>query len=338
MPSVSEPMKELSAAARLARDGIGVVMIAGPTAVGKTAVAVEVCRCFGGEVVSVDSMQVYRGMDIGTAKPSPEELRLAPHHLIDIADPDEDYNLARFIKDAERACRDIAARGMLPVLAGGTGLYMRGFTEGIFEMDPSLAPAVLESRRRLKAELAEKGAEFLYRRLREKDPQSAARLHPNDSVRVIRALEILEAAGITWSEMIADSRGRAGDNPGNVLKVGLACDRERLYQRIDSRTRQMIAQGFREEVKRLLAAGYSRELKSMQSIGYRHMTAHILDGVGIEEAAGLMARDTRRYAKRQLTWFGREKGLIWRDRGDMDGICRLVEDFLENYRSGTGRG
>ena len=318
-----------SPAARLGREGIKTVIVAGPTAVGKTALAIGLCRRFGAEVVSVDSMQVYRGMDIGTAKPSAAERAAAPHHLIDIADPDEDYNLARFLKDAEQACREIAARGRLPLLAGGTGLYIRGFCEGIFSIDPEHGPAVLEARARLKQELRARGPLHLYRRLEQADPASAARLHPNDSVRVIRALEILEATGVRWSEMLSQWQGRRGEGRGNVLKVGLACDRERLYARIEARTREMLARGLKEEVEGLLAAGYPRELKSMQAIGYRQMCAHILDGVSLAETGALIVRDTRRYAKRQLTWFRREPGLVWHEVFDPDGISRLIEDFLQ---------
>jgi len=322
-----------SAAARLSEKKIPIIFLAGPTAVGKTALAIEIARRFDGEIISVDSMQVYRGMDIGTAKPTAAEQAMARHHLIDIVDPDEEYNLARFIVDAERVCNDLAERGKLPVFAGGTGLYMRGFINGIFELDPELAPEISRARKQLKEELAREGEDALFRRLVKVDPVSAARLHPHDTVRVMRALEIYTASGIPWSRHLAEAGKNRGPVGENVLKIGLSCDREKLYQRIDSRVDHMLAHGFRAEVEGLLAAGFSPELKSMQSIGYQHMVSHLLHGIDLATTRDTMARDTRRYAKRQLTWFGREEGMVWHDPGDLEAIIPLIADFIKGYLS-----
>lgn len=324
-------MADDSAASRLAAKGIPLIIIAGPTASGKTSLAIELAGRFSGEIISVDSMQVYRRMDIGTAKPTPEEQAQTPHHLIDIVNPDQEYNLARFIEDAEPACEEVASRSRIPIMAGGTGMYIRGFISGIFELDQGLTPKILAAREELKKELSQKGEGRLYQRLVRIDPQSAERIHPNDTSRLIRALEIYDATGRPWSEHLAEAnRSRNGEN---VLKIGLLCDREKLYQRIDARVDQMLALGFREEVEDLLAAGYSRELKSMQSIGYQHMCAHILDQIDLATTRKKMARDTRRYAKRQLTWFGREDSMEWFPPEDIAAIAGRIGVFLASFNN-----
>ncbi len=321
-----------SAAARLAEKNIPVIFLTGPTATGKTAVAIELSRRFNGEIISVDSMQIYRGMDIGTAKPSRQEQALARHHLIDIVDPDQDYNLARFIEDAGAACNDLVARGKLPIFAGGTGLYMRGFINGLFELDPALAPKLKAAREDLKADLTRVGREAMYARLTKVDPISAARIHPHDSFRVLRALEVCIAGGIPWSTHLAAARNQRRSG-GNVLKIGLSCDREKLYRTIDTRVDYMLTHGFRAEVEALLAAGFSPRLKSMRSIGYQHMTAHIIDNIDLDTTRKTMARDTRRYAKRQMTWFGREDDMTWLPSADIATIIQRVTVFLEKYHA-----
>lgn len=302
------------------------IALVGPTAVGKTALSLDLAERFGCEIISGDSMQVYRRMDIGTAKIPPAERRGIPHHLIDIREPDEPFSVADFQRLCAETIRDIVARGRIPLLVGGTGLYVEavcyGFPLGEFAGDPDF-------RRRMQAFAAEHGPEALHRRLREVDPDTAARLHPHDAKRIIRALEIYEATGRPMSEVQGQRRGEAKTSPYNLALIGLTMDREQLYARIDRRVDGMLANGLVREVADLLAAGVPRDATSMQAIGYKEIAAYLAGETDYETAVATLKRNTRRYAKRQLSWFRRMPDLVWIDVSEKNGnifpnICDII--------------
>ncbi|GAB4341712.1 MAG: tRNA (adenosine(37)-N6)-dimethylallyltransferase MiaA [Desulfobulbaceae bacterium] len=303
-----------------------VLVLVGPTAIGKTALALELAARFGCEIVSVDSMQVYRYMDIGTAKPTREERDRAPHHLIDVADPDEQYDAARFVREGLAAIERITKKGGVPLLTGGTGLYLKALLHGLFETPGSADQALrLELRERLRQE----GRDALFGQLQRVDPESAGRIHPNDTQRLLRALEIYLSSGKTWSECLREQQESRPVRFRRLLQLGLTCERSLLYRRIDERTKLMIKQGLVAEVERLRAMGYGPELPSMQAIGYRHVN-NVLDGTwDLDEATRLLQRDTRRYAKRQLTWFGSDPALHWFDREEGGLLLARVETWLK---------
>ena len=287
-----------------------IICITGPTASGKSSLAIQIAKDLGGEIISADSMQVYRHMDIGTAKPSIEEQNEVRHHLIDIVDPDENFSASDFRELASEAIGEIRSRGRRVIVTGGTGLYMRALTKGLVDT-PSSDPALRQS---LKEEADRLGREHLHNRLRELDPAAAGAIHPNNIVRVIRAIEVAINSDKTMSEY--QEQHRFSDSPYDVIMLGIDIDRQLLYSRINERVDKMIDAGLKEEVERLLALGYSRELKSMRSVGYKEMCAHIIDGLPIEEAAELIKRDSRRYAKRQMTWL-RKEDLRWGDAAEL---------------------
>jgi tRNA dimethylallyltransferase len=301
------------------------LIIVGPTAVGKTALSVEVAARLGAEIISGDSMQVYRGMDIGTAKIRPAETRGVPHHLIDILDPDEPFSVADFQERVDQAIQAIWSRGRLPILVGGTGLYVRAvrlaytFVEGS-EADPEL-------RARLAREEELHGPGHLHRRLMTVDPVAAAKLHPNDTRRIIRALEVWERTGTRISEtQTADQAEPRYDD----LFIGLNMERERLYERIDARVDQMMAEGFEAEVAALMQRypPGPKLLTSMNSLGYRELI-HCRRGLSTrEEAVYLIKRNTRRFAKRQLTWFRREPDLRWFEVDPAVGIAPIADQVV----------
>lgn len=277
------------------------ICIVGPTASGKSAVAVTLAKGLGAEVVSADSMQVYRYMDIGTAKPAAREMEGIRHHMIDVADPDEDFNVSDYREMAASAIDDIHKRGKRVIVAGGTGLYVRALTRGLVDT-PRADPGLRES---LEREAREKGPLHLYRKLQEIDAEAARGIHPNNRVRVIRALEVAILSGRKISEF--QHAHRFSEKAYDCLMLGIHVDREALYRRIEKRVDTMIESGLEGEVRGLLDKGYSRELKPMRSVGYKEMCAHIIDGIPLERAVELIKRDSRRYAKRQLTWFRKEE-------------------------------
>lgn len=305
------------------REPTTVFCLVGPTAVGKTALALELAHKYNAEIISVDSMQVYRYLDIGTAKASPDERRQVPHHLIDIVDPDEDYSLARFLADAAAALAAIQERGRVALFTGGTGLYLRGLLEGIFKFD-QYDP---ELRLNLKHRFEREGPAALHAELATIDPPAARRIHPHDRQRLLRALEIFYASGLSWSEHLRRSRQQAL-LAAEVPVIGLASERDILYERINQRVETMLAQGLIDEVAGLLTRGYGPELAPMQAIGYRHMVDCLSGRYPLEEAKELMARDTRRYAKRQFTWFRRMKNIHWYDPGQREKIKLLLEQKI----------
>ncbi|MCM2264672.1 MAG: tRNA (adenosine(37)-N6)-dimethylallyltransferase MiaA [Desulfuromonadales bacterium] len=298
------------------------VVLCGPTAAGKTAAALALAEHFDLEVISADSRQVYRLMDIGTAKPSAEERAQVPHHLLDVVWPDEPFDVARFAGLAGQSINGILARGRLPLLVGGTGLYIRALTEGLAEA-PGADPLV---RRRLETEAEAEGNLALHHRLTDVDPAAAALLHPNDRMRIVRALEVFELTGrplSSWQQAHGFRERRY-----RLLKIALSPPRPELYRRIDARAAAMLDGGLVEETAALLHAGYDPRLKSLQTIGYRETMRLIEGNVSREEALAELQQATRRYAKRQLTWFRADRDMIWVDSvKDSDKIQTLIAQF-----------
>jgi tRNA dimethylallyltransferase len=304
-----------------------VVVVTGPTACGKTGIAIEIATRFGGEVINADSMQVYRYMDIGTAKPSLEERARVPHHLFDIVTPDQPYNAGRYCAEARAAADTIAGRGNLVVLAGGTGLYIRAFLHGLVDV----GGADRGLRERLEAEhaqaLADGDPQKLHRRLAALDPEAAGRIHPNDLVRIVRALEIAQLGHRAASQVQAGHG--FGDEPYAALHLAFDPGVKPLIERIDRRCESMIEAGLLREVRNLRDRGYGPELKPMQAIGYRHIQP-VVDGLDtLANAVEAMKRDTRRFAKRQRTWLRAVPEAVWMDPAALTPILRRVEAFLE---------
>ncbi len=299
-----------------------VIIISGPTCVGKTGVAISLAKPLGGEIISADAMQVYRHMDIGTAKPTQQEQARVRHHLIDVVDPDEPFSAAQFRTAAGAVIRDLHEKGHPVFVVGGTGLYIKALTQGLFRVQGEDGAL----RERLKAQAKDLGSGMLHQRLQDVDPEAAGRIHPNDVYRIIRALEILELTGKTLSE---HHRAHGfSDDPYRVLKIGLFLDREVLYQRIDRRVERMLEAGFLREVEGLLHRGYSPDLKSMGSIGYRHMTEYLQGNVAWNETVRRFKRDTRRYAKRQVAWFRADPEIHWLKPSEVNTMSRKIDSFL----------
>ncbi len=310
---------------------VPLLAILGPTGVGKTRVAGALAEEWPIEVVSVDSRQVYRRMDIGTAKPTPAERRAVRHHLVDVVEPDEAYDAGRFVREAAAAIEDARRRGRRPILVGGTGLYFRALVRGLLPRPPA-DPAL---RATLQAEARAAGSESLHRRLRDLDPEAATRLHPNDALRVTRALEVAIQTGAPgerrgpgrWAERAAAPRYR-------IVGIGLTAPRPALYATLDARVDRMLADGLLDEVRALLAAGYGPDLPAMRGIGYRHLGPVVREGRSVQAAVAAMKRDTRRYAKRQWTWFAREPDLAWVETspGDVSTAIDAIKKIVERTR------
>ena len=305
-----------------------IVVICGPTASGKTRLAVELALAHNGEVVSADSMQIYRTMDIGTAKPTPEEMRGVPHHMLDVAEPEEDFSVARYVDMAARCVDDILARGKLPIVAGGTGLYIDSLLSGrdfaAFDPDSAL-------RGQLEGEFDRQGGEQMLATLAKIDPDAAARLHPNDAKRIIRALEVFYTTGKTITQHNLETQ----KIPPRYEAVTLALafeDRGDMWSRIDRRVDEMMDMGLVDEVRRLLERGVPDKCTAMQAIGYKEMTAAVRHGGDVWAAAQEVKLRSRQYAKRQLTWFGRNPSANWYRWGscpDFDGALRYSTEKLE---------
>jgi tRNA dimethylallyltransferase len=314
------------------------LFLSGPTAVGKTELSLQIAERFSCEIIGVDSMQVYRYMDIGTAKPTVAERSRIPHYLIDIVDPDVNYTLGTFVRDAEEAIQNIFSNKNIPLLAGGTGLYFKGLLKGVFDefagtdggsaTNPEKRKLI---KKNLQERLKEEGSSRLHSDLAALDPESAERIHPNDIQRIFRGLEIFYSTGIPWSRHLANQSGKKARY--RVLNVGLTRPREELYTRIDQRVQQMAEQGLLTEVENLLTMGFDSTLKSMQSLGYRHMINFIEGNWSWEQTLELLARDTRHYAKRQFTWFKNDSEIIWHDVRETDAIFDDIRNFLKNNSS-----
>ena len=299
-----------------------IIVICGPTGIGKTSTAIRLAQEFSGEIVSADSMQVYREMDIGTAKPTSKEQQQVPHHLIDVVSPDEPFDAAVFSQMADTAIADLTGRNRLPFVVGGTGLYIKALVHGLSRARPA-DEAVLH---RLKEEADRLGSEVLHQRLTACDPQAAERIHPNDAFRIIRALEIFESTGQPITRYHEEHQ--FADRKYLALKICLSSEREILYERIDRRVDIMLQQGLLKEVEKLLKKGYVREMKSMQSLGYRHMMEYLAQESTWEETVRTMKRDTRRYAKRQITWFKADPEIQWFAKDQIEEIRQEIRHFL----------
>jgi tRNA dimethylallyltransferase len=302
---------------------IKIVCIVGPTASGKTELAVRLAERFDGEIVNADSMQVYQGMDIGTAKPSVDLRRRVPHHLIDIVTPAVNFSASDFRREAERVIADIHSRGKHIFVVGGTGLYIRALLQGLVD-----SPRGDEQVRRELNHLADElGNEGLLQQLMEVDPVTAQRLHPNDRVRIVRALEVYRQTGRPMSGFRED-HGFA-DDVYDCLMLGIHVERQQLYHRVESRVEAMVEQGLIAEVAELLRKGYTRDLKAMRSIGYKEICSFLAGEIPLDHAVQLIKRDTRRYAKRQMTWFNKESGIKWVEYpAAFANICNHVIEFF----------
>lgn len=307
---------------------IKILAIVGPTASGKTSISIELAKRLGGEIISCDSMQIYRRMDIGTAKPTEEEKCGVPHHLIDAVEPSDAFSCADYVTMAGEAVKEIAARGKLPILCGGTGLYLDRFLCG--EMEETHADEDL--RASLFAYAESEGIEALHARLREVDPESADAIHPNNVKRVVRALEIYEQTGIPKSEF--DRRSQVVESPYEATVIGLFYPRrEVLYERINRRVDSMLADGLLEETKRLLDEGvFEVNLTAAQAIGYKELLGYLGGSETLTEAAENLKTATRRYAKRQITWFSAKPYVEWVEM-EKDGELRSLDDVCEEIVS-----
>ena len=284
-----------------------IIIICGPTASGKSDLAVRLAHTLDAEIINADSMQVYRGLDIGTAKPAQDQQGGIMHHLIDVVDPDQNFSAADFVVAADAAIKDIISRGKRAVVVGGTGLYIRALVNGLVD-SPSGAG---EMRLSLQDEASRVGKEAMLDKLRKVDPELAESLHPNNLVRIIRALEVFQLTGIPLS--LYQKEHAFSTRRYDTLKIGISANREQLYARIEDRVDQMLAAGLLNEVKNLLAAGFGRDLKSMRSIGYKESAAYLSGELSYEETVNLIKLNTRHYAKRQVTWFKAEPDILWFD-------------------------
>jgi tRNA dimethylallyltransferase len=301
---------------------IPIVIIAGPTGAGKTGLALELAERFDAQIISADAVAVYRGMDIGTAKPSMAERNRVGHHLIDILNPDEPYDAARFAEDASAIIQNLAKDGKKAFVVGGTGLYIKALLYGLIKKGRS-DKALRES---LRAELAQKGPKAMHERLAALDPAAAQRIHANDSFRVLRAIEICELTGRPVAEL-RDEHGFAKPRY-SALFFCLKLDRQTLYGRINRRVEQMVEEGLADEVRALIKKGYGPQLKPMQAIGYCQMARFVAGEISLDEAISLTQRDTRRFAKRQLTWFAAMPGISWVEPHNAKGMADLISTHL----------
>ncbi len=302
------------------------IIIAGPTATGKSAAAVSVAKKIGGEVISADSMQVYRGMDIGSAKITEEEMQGVPHHLIDVLDPTEDFNVTIFQKMAKEAIQDIYERGHIPIICGGTGFYIQSV---LYDIDFTEEETDLTYRHELEQIAAEQGTAILYERLKAVDPDSCESIHENNVKRVIRALEYFHETGEPISKHNAEQRAKEEAYDAKFFVI--TDERASMYARIDRRVDKMVEAGLVEEVQKLKEKGIPRTAVSMQGLGYKEIYDYLNGDCTLEEAIYTIKRDTRHFAKRQLTWFKREPSVIWIDRS----VCTdPAEKMLEQIRNG----
>lgn len=285
------------------------IVLTGPTAVGKTSLSISLAKAVNGEIISADSMQVYKGMDIGSAKIRKEEMQGVTHYLVDILEPEEEFHIVKFQELAKAALEEIYAKGKIPILVGGTGFYIQAVTRDI---DFTQAEQETSYREELEQFAKEKGAEYLHEKLHEVDSKSAENIHANNVKRVIRALEFYHQNGTPISEHNEEQKQQT--SPYNLAYFVLTAPREILYERIDRRVDQMMEEGLLEEVKSLRERGCHRGMVSMQGLGYKEILAYLEGEYPLEEAVRILKRDTRHFAKRQLTWFRREQDVIWVDK------------------------
>lgn len=301
-----------------------VLVITGPTGVGKTKVSIEVADILKGEIISCDSRQTYRGMDIGTAKPKKDQRKKVLHHLLDLAFPDQKFSAADYAKVAKKKIKEVIKKGKIPVVVGGSGLYLRALCKGFFK-----GPKGNERiRRKLKKEMESFGKNYLYLKLKQIDPEAALRIHPNDEHRIIRALEVYELTGKKISQF--QKEGEYEPEEFEFIKFGLTLKRDKLYQRIDQRVDQMIKDGLLEEVKKLKKIGYFPELLPLRTFGYKELFSYIGGKIDLGKAIELIKLNTRHYAKRQITWFKKEKDIIWLDAEKNNLVSEIVQIFSKN--------
>jgi tRNA dimethylallyltransferase len=299
-----------------------IITICGPTGIGKTGFAIYLAKQFNGEIIGADSMQIYKYMDIGTAKPDLSERAEARHHLVDFLDPAKEFDAGQYAQMAGEVIDTITHKKKLPIVAGGTGLYIRALLYGLFRSRPVCRSTLAK----LTEDLEKKGGSYLHRQLESCDPSAAKRIHPHDGFRIIRALEVFLTTGVPISQK--QTRHGFAHPRYRSLTLGLYMDRDDLYDRINQRVDMMMAQGLFAEVQDLVEKGYDPNLKSMQSIGYRHMGWIINRDMDLDTAVSVLKRDTRRYAKRQFTWFRKEPGIVWMTPEQTGRAVALVKDFL----------
>lgn len=302
------------------------VILTGPTAVGKTALSVSLAKAIDGEIISADSMQVYRHMDIGSAKATREEMGGVPHHLIDVLEPTEEFNVVLFQQMARQAAAEIRGRGRIPILVGGTGFYIQAL---LYDIDFTENDEDTALRRSLEELAAREGAEILYERLRAVDPESCESIHAHNIKRVIRAIEFYEKTGKKISD---HNREQRQNNPSyRAAYFVLNDDRESVYRRIDERVDLMMERGLVEEVRALKEMGCHKGMVSMQGLGYKEILSYLEGEISLEEAVYLIKRDTRHFAKRQLTWFRREKEVIWVEKSVFDYDSQKIQNYMQDF-------
>lgn len=308
------------------------IILTGPTAVGKTSLSIELAKAVNGEIISADSMQVYRHMDVGSAKVTPEEMQGIPHHLIDVLNPDEEFNVTRFQSMAKEAMEGIYRRGHIPIVVGGTGFYIQALLYDIDFKENEDSPQIRQELERLGEE---RGSEYLHEMLREIDPESADMIHANNRKRVIRAIEYYRMTGQRISEHNREEHEK--QSPYRFYYYVLTCDRNLLYKRIEMRVDQMLEMGLIEEVTRLKEMGCSRGMVSMQGLGYKEILDYLDGKCTLEEAVYVLKRDTRHFAKRQITWFKRERDVRWLELEEFGGDRRKVlRHILDEFYKGEG--
>ncbi len=300
------------------------IILTGPTAVGKTAVSIQLAKAVGGEIVSADSMQIYKYMDVGTAKIMPDEMEGVPHHLIDEITPDTPFHVYEFKKMAQASMEQIYERGNIPIVTGGTGFYIQAL---LYDIDFCDEPADHAYRRELTEISEEKGAGYLHDMLRAVDEDSARSIHPHNRKRVIRALEYFHDNGVPIS--VHNREQREKQSPYHFLYLVLTMDRQKLYERINKRVDQMVRNGLFEETEMLLAKGYTKDMVSMQAIGYKELFPYFEGSVTKEEAIEQLKQDTRHFAKRQLTWFRRERDVTFIQKDDFENDDALLRELLQ---------
>ncbi len=303
------------------------IILTGPTAVGKTALSIGLAKAVDGEIISADSMQVYRKMNIGTAKIEPSEMQGVRHHLIDILDPGEEFNVVLFKRYALEAMEDIYSRGKIPVIVGGTGFYIQAL---LYDIDFEDNDNDMSYREELQRLAAEKGNSYIHDMLSKVDPESAEKIHENNVKRVIRALEFYRKTGMKISEHNETEAQK--ESPYNFEYFVLNDDRSKLYDRIDRRIDIMLEQGLEAEVRQLVSEGYSRDLVSMQGLGYKEIIDYIQGRCSFDEAVYTLKRDTRHFAKRQITWFKREKQVTWVNKNEYDSESSILEYMMNRLR------
>lgn len=301
-----------------------IIVIVGPTAVGKTYVSIELAKKLGTEIISADSMQIYKGMDVGTAKIKTEEMQGIKHHMIDLVYPDENYSVSDFKREAEKNIDEIISRGKVPVIVGGSGLYVNSL---IYDLDFSNAKSNEKLRDYYTYYHKEHGEDALYEKLKKIDPESAEKIHKNNVKRVIRALEVYDLTGRKFSETNTDIRKKSSKY--DFILIGLSMDRKILYERINQRVDKMINEGLVEEVKSLIDKGFEKNLISMQAIGYKEIIEFLEGNITFEEAVNILKQNTRHFAKRQFTWFLKDENVKWFDIEDVNKIDASLENIYD---------